>query len=450
MLSVYTPSSLKRRFHEAAEQGIARPIPVLDEADRNIRADSDLVPFLNGCTRRRSANASFSVALNDKTWKSVTVNCFGPVLLSGIDCPPPTIADRSIAVLMERETAEQLLEELPDEPPPEIEQARLHLAAWAAARSEPLKDPPAPDWLRRRAGRTARNWLQMLAIATEAGGRWPELIEQAAQQIFNAEHEPTQMERLLTSIRRMFDARRAELAQAKETKSGPALRWEDKDAVETADRVLTTSVVASLNNEADEEWHLANAGRPVSSYFLRNRLLNLLKPAGAHHWWTGPEQHRKQYSGYYRQQFEDAWRRYLPSHTPPTGSCASCASCAADANSEQFQGDNRQAPAQDAPETATAAQDAAPDATAAAQDATTAAPDAVQPNPRFSTGFSEAAQDAQDAHHRVGGVYEDNDGAFVDLVRTARAEHPNWSIARLAKQLKQPQSRVKAALEPAP
>jgi hypothetical protein len=63
----------------------------------------------------------------------------------------------------------------------------------------------------------------------------------------------------------------------------------------------------TLINDADEEWDRANRGKPITAYWLRDNLKGLLDPAGVQRWRDGEVVRR----GYYRKQFEEAWRTHL-------------------------------------------------------------------------------------------------------------------------------------------
>ena len=62
-------------------------------------------------------------------------------------------------------------------------------------------DPEIPDCLYNRA---ADNWFPLIAIADEAGGRWPALARKIASAIDGEGEDPTPTVMLLSDIRRVF------------------------------------------------------------------------------------------------------------------------------------------------------------------------------------------------------------------------------------------------------
>jgi len=311
MLSKYTPAYFVRAFHDAAAEGRSPPIMVIDEADRNISEGDPMVTLLNAATRRGSANAGQMMAAAGNKWNADDVNFFGPVLIAGIDDDPPTVRDRAILLLLDKALGHEmpahvLTSERPDlvQEAPELTEAKAHIAAWASIQTG-APTCKCPDFLLQQPDRTVRNWWLLYAIANAAGGRWPNLIETAAKAALGRERPLVQLERLLLSIKRCFD-KQDDVVRSK----GAADRAANR-AANDKDRVETQTLLVFLNAEIGEEWNRANRGGIVTEYWLRDRLLNLLKPRGSQHWHTGAGKLRKDHYGYERHQFEDAWLRHI-------------------------------------------------------------------------------------------------------------------------------------------
>jgi Protein of unknown function (DUF3631) len=79
----------------------------------------------------------------------------------------------------------------------------------------------------------------------------------------------------------------------------------------------TTELVARLLAQEGEPWGKINRGGPIDPYWIRAKFISLLDPPGAQDWWQpvkgGKRKHR---SGYFYNQFADAFRRFPE---PPAG-----------------------------------------------------------------------------------------------------------------------------------
>ncbi len=130
---------------------------------------------------------------------------FGPKILAGIGDIPPTLADRSLRIRLERlapgERVERLVE---SEAVPEAEAIRERLAAWAEAAVPVLRDarPELPEELDDRA---ADACLPLLAIGDLVGEPWASRLRAAAVALRrgdDGEREPAV--RLLDALARIF------------------------------------------------------------------------------------------------------------------------------------------------------------------------------------------------------------------------------------------------------
>jgi hypothetical protein len=315
-LTAYTAAAVARAYHAADQAGTTRPTLLLDETDLSALRSTinpELQALLNGATRPGGAFKSVTEQLPNNTRVVVQMDVFGGVVLSGIGPAPNSLADRSIRVLFQRETADRTndLAKFYGHTEALLTDVRDDLAAWAAALTEPLPVPALPDWLRRQSGRTAGNWMLLLTVATAAGGEWPDLVRQAAEAEFHAEREVHEFERLLASISRCFATR-------------PEWDGTTNEPLNHRDRVLTEVLLNFLNNvDREEEWDRAHSGKPVNAYWLRSRLRNQLTPAGSQDWFTRPANAWVHHSGYYQTQFTDVWRRYqTPLPGAPTAAMA--------------------------------------------------------------------------------------------------------------------------------
>ena len=280
--------------------GASRPTLLIDEADGILNdKNSELLSILNAGDRRATAWAERSVPMPDGGWQVQRFFVWGPVAFAGIGELPQQQQDRSIVIQLHKALLREIPEHLEDGMSPELMLLRRKLATWAHDLTE-LPRPHLPDILMRQAGRTGDNWRVLFAIAQLAGGRWPALVERAALKSVMAEGQETRVQRLLISIKNVFDER---LANA-----------EIPD--DERERLCTQDLIQALLHEEGEEWDTANkGGRPITEYWLRDNLRHLLNPEGTQQW-EGKAQNGKRgkhFRGYLRSQFVSSWERHLPS-----------------------------------------------------------------------------------------------------------------------------------------
>ena len=127
------------------------------------------------------------------------------------------------------------------------------------------------------------NWEPLLAIADLAGGDWPKLAREAALALsgaVDAENDNIRVQ-LLADIRDVF-------------------------ASTQRDRLPTVELIAELSAMEDRPWCEANRGKPISARWLAARLRAFGITVGA------KRSGEAVFKGYKRDQFKDAWARYLP------------------------------------------------------------------------------------------------------------------------------------------
>ena len=437
----------------------------LDEADRQLsKENGDLIAILDAGDRKSTALVERSVPMADGGWRVQSFDVWGPVAFAGIDELPDTLQDRSVRVFLQRATGDEVPEHLRDGTSDALVAIRRQLTAWADSLFE-LPEPVLPDVLLRQAGRIGDRWRPLIAIADLAGGRWPDLARRAALEEIVAEKQPSLTERLLSGVRRAFNMQQT---------GGQ----EDADH---SGRLTTPTLLRVLLEDTEEDWNTAARGKPISAYFLRDRMRGLLnppeegKPHGATDWWTGPEDRRQHHRGYYRLQFEEAFRRYLPAEKLPFArsakpSGASGRSGGPGAGRRKPTGNRGSAAPVPAPDGDAAAQstastspiapDAAPDAAAKSLDDEN---HPVRQKRRKSATKATPAQNAPDAPH--GGAGRENQSlkpngsdsnsttygsvskvSSETLIRTAAKAYPGKTVAQLAKLIGQPVSRVRQVL----
>jgi hypothetical protein len=264
-----------------------QPTLLLDEADTIFggkgREREEFRGMLNAGWRR-GAYAYRMGGSNNRVLEGFPVYC--PKAFAGIgNYLPDTLADRAITVRLERRTREELVERFRRrEVVPEAETLRDALAAAI----EPLTDelraarPQLPDELDDRA---EDYWEPLLAIADLAGGDWPERARSAAVELSSGtEREDDSLSlRLLTDLRTVFS----------------------ENAV---GRFKTSELIDRLGEIEESPWG-DWYGKPISPQALSK----LLRPYRIKTRSVYIHEDGKTARGYQREQFVEAWERYLPS-----------------------------------------------------------------------------------------------------------------------------------------
>lgn len=152
---------------------------LLDEVDtifdRRGSGAEDLRGLLNAGYRRGGAVMRASGKHGVKTFR-----VFAPVALAGIGRLPDTVQDRSIVLRLKRRAIGESVEKLRRrEVEADVFMLRTSIAKWAEENISTLANMPTvvPDALGDRA---ADIWEPLLAIASMAGGDWPERASMAA------------------------------------------------------------------------------------------------------------------------------------------------------------------------------------------------------------------------------------------------------------------------------
>ncbi|MCZ7587362.1 MAG: DUF3631 domain-containing protein [Gaiella sp.] len=233
---------------------------------------------------------------------------FGAKALAGIGDLPDTLADRSLPVRLNRrgpgETVAPLRE---NRPPADAATLRGRVQRFAEEHDDALADaePELPAELDDRAQDAVE---PLLAIADLAGGEWPHRARRAFVELRrgdDASADESLGVRLLADIRAAF-------------------------AHDDADRLSTSELIERLATDDDSpwaDWHGAHVKpRTLSTilrpYGIRSRTVRLDDG-------TTPK-------GYRRDQFEDAWTRYLapPSQEAPLSATSATTAYPSSSDSE--------------------------------------------------------------------------------------------------------------------
>jgi putative DNA primase/helicase len=408
---------------------LVKPTLIITEAEQLFSPGtaSELLAVIDASNMRSEAFTVRNDMAPDGTWTPRLYSTWHTAAFGSIGALPRTLQSRGIVI--------RLRAALPGEVPaqhrrgvfnPLVDQRRM-LTAWGAS-LEQLPEATLPEGLFNRA---ADLWEPLFAVANLAGGRWPSLVAEAAQQVQKIERPVPQIVRLLAGIRTAF---------------GSAAFLE------------TEALIRKLLADPEEDWRLAYHGKSISAAWLRERLANLLDPPGSQQSYfvddLGVRRHRR---GYDRRQFQDAFSRYLPpeaegptetmepspaptpSPTPSfrraSGSAASSSSGGVEARNSASLGPASEPDAYSGLN-ASGAAEAAKTGVLAASDADEQV-DVGEPVAQRKEGGREGKGEGR-ARGRVGRV-----AAGIRNIATA---HPDWPPSRIAKRTGQPESTVKRAL----
>jgi hypothetical protein len=225
------------------------------------------------------APAEVRRSFSGRTTQLATFSCWCPKAMAAIGRLPDTLADRCIVIRMERKTAREQCERSKDLDPSNIRRqcARFvvdHQHAIAVAR------PDIPPSLNDRA---ADIWEPLLALADLAGSHWPELARQAAIGLSASAQDHNPIGALLLDIFVLF-------------------------SIAEVDRIFTRTLLDDLNKRfTDRPWMDMTNGKPVTEMWLAQKL----RPYGIQP--RTLRQGEVRAKGYFKADFTEAFRRYIPS-----------------------------------------------------------------------------------------------------------------------------------------
>ena len=268
----------------------SHPTLLIDEAETFVTGNEEVRGILNSGHTRDTAIIIRLIGDNHEpkefsTWSAKAIASIGK--LSG------TLRDRSIILPMKRKKPNERVAKLRGRDTDEFLELRRKARRWADDNVAALKEacPSIPEVLNDRA---ADNWEPLLAIADLAGNEWPRLARAAAVKL-SADSEvgaESDKVRLLADIRAIFE----ELA---------------------LDRLPSASLVAELVKDADGRWAAyGRNSKPITQRQVATLLSEFTTPSGAKIKPRNVRTDGKVPKGYAREDFADAFERYL-SPSPP-------------------------------------------------------------------------------------------------------------------------------------
>jgi putative DNA primase/helicase len=258
------------------------PTLLIDEADSFFKDNEELRGVINSGHTRSSAYVIRTVG-DDHEPKQFST--WGAKAISGIGTLADTLMDRAIVLEMRRKLAGEKVIRLRHSERGLFDRLKRQLAKFAEDHSETFANlrPDLPEELNDRA---QDNWEPLLAIADMAGGDWPRLAKNAALTISKSEQSPASVgTELLQDIYDIFQAKRL-------------------------DRIGTSNLIESLCENEELSWATYNRGRQLSP----KQLANKLKAYGISS--KNLKSGFQVLKGFDREQFEEAFARYLFTSTP--------------------------------------------------------------------------------------------------------------------------------------
>jgi hypothetical protein len=260
------------------------PTLLLDESDAAFGGEKEYAEALRGVlnTGHRNGGNSSCCVRQGPNMLYQDFSTFCPKAIAGIGRLPDTIADRAIPIRLKRAAPGEVVERFRlRDVRAEAITLREEVEAYCVTIAERLSDarPQLPDALTDRQQDGAE---PLLAIADIGGGDWPQTARRALVEL-SGEAQATDDsigKLLLADIRQVFEA-------------------------QEVDRIGSTELAYLLSEIETSPWGEWSQGKPLSAA----KLARLLKPFAIF-----PQSIRmedKTPKGYEREDFQDAFKRYL-------------------------------------------------------------------------------------------------------------------------------------------
>ncbi len=254
----------------------------VDEADCNLKNNSDLIALINSGYTRETSDVLRCVGDQHDVKKFST---WGGKALAGIGSLPSTTESRSIQVFMKKKKKNEIVERLRADCSKQFEPLKRKCKRIANDHTDNLRncDPEIP---RELDDRQADNWRPLIAIADLVEGDWPNLARQAAVVLScgGKEDETSLRELLLADLREIFNRANNENGY---------------------DRLPTSHILQNLEMKSESPWAGYHNGKPITDRGLAGLLKDFKIKSKDIRW----GEHN--FKGYYFSHFEDSFARYL-------------------------------------------------------------------------------------------------------------------------------------------
>ena len=258
-----------------------KPTFILDEADTIFKRKPDITSIFNA-SWTKGTKIPRQVKINGD-YTTVWFDPFCPKAIGVLGANVPrALASRCITIKTwpKRPEDKQSFDHVDDDTFAEL---RRKLARWSADNAVALKDarPLYPAGFNNR---LAVNWRLLLAIAELAGGQWPKQAREAAERISRTARKTSWGVQMLQAFQQIFASGRA--------------------------AIPSREVVAVLTADPDSAWCEFNHGGAIT----QRQVAAVLEPYEIHPIVIHPTRRSSSSPrGYKREQFHDAFARFLPS-----------------------------------------------------------------------------------------------------------------------------------------
>jgi Protein of unknown function (DUF3631) len=271
----------------------SHPTLLIDEAETFVIDNDEIRGILNSGHTRDTAIIIRLVG--EKKYEPKEFSTWSAKAIASIGKLSGTLRDRSIIVPMKRKKSSERVSKLRDRDTDAFLELRRKARRWADDNVSELQKarPLIPEELN---DRDADNWEPLLAIADLAGNEWPNLARSAAVKLSadsdaEAEAESNKV-RLLADVRAIFE----ELA---------------------VDRLPSATLVAELAKDADGPWvSYGRNGKTITQRQVATLLSDFTTPSGTKIKPHNIRAEGKITKGYAREEFIDAFERYLSPASP--------------------------------------------------------------------------------------------------------------------------------------
>ena len=254
------------------------PTLMIDEADSFLKENEELRGIINSGHTRTTA---FVIRCVGEDFEPKRFSTWGAKAIAGIGRLSDTINDRSIILELRRKLQSEKVDRLRHADPKVFEELARKLARFGADHGHVigLARPHLPDSINERA---QDNWEPLLAIADLAGGHWPKEARRAALELSGEKPDnKSTAEELLSDIREIF-------------------------AADGAERIAHAELLKKLIEDDLAPWATWNRGKPMTPRQLGSRLAEFKIESRTVY--IGRFDKPK---GFHKDQFADAWSRYL-------------------------------------------------------------------------------------------------------------------------------------------
>jgi Protein of unknown function (DUF3631) len=278
------------------------PAMLIDEINSFAAGEETLFGIIKSGHRRDHP----AIKLVGDEYEPRVFDLFCALAIAFIGSVPPPLIDRSVITDLRRRKKDEKLTRFRADRTEHLDQLARKIARWAHDHAEEVAtcDPDIPEGV---FNRDADNWRPLLAIADIVGGaKWPQRARNAAKAGANRGDDDTSYVDFIADFADILDA------------AG--------DDGEPADQISSEALAAKLHEREGRPWkEYGKQQKPMTPNQIARLLKGVLDANGAP---IKPVQIRVpdpddstkeiQVRGYRRDQFQDAFERYLP--TPGAGS----------------------------------------------------------------------------------------------------------------------------------